>query len=797
MEFLRTLPTQPGGAVPASRSRPHAMNVLGPIAFYLLIVAASAYAAMPLCRAVFGDVRRVPLITVSVTVGPPVALLLFSLVARLVPAYVAAAPITLIAILVAAWMARRRAVCTGGAGRRGVDWDLRADLTLLCAYAMLFLGLYALRAQWPSLYWDNDYAHVGTEKLFNFSLIQSYVYGSGYPPENLWLAGQPIDYYVLLHALPGLAAWAWRVLTGDGAAGGVLFVFSDVFLLLLGSFALSAWSQALLASGDSRLARRPALAVSLGLGVGVLLSTSGQAVRLVLSALGGGADVGWWLLEREAVPYTYSQYPFYLLLQGDHHAFQRVFFLQVALYGVVALLFQARRLECARIVLAAALASAVLLAHSGSVLLDVAILGTACVLVFVVRAQRRQWPQLRTFAANLGMTGALALALSLPGLWHSESPAIAWYWVETGLASPLSNFLSAQAGPLVFFVAALAAGMVAVRAGSDPPSWQARRGSAALAAAVVLACLAVQRGGAAVALACAFGTLALAPRRSAEGEDRTALVLLGSAAFVAWLMPEFLVGDFAHRGAGEWKRWNLAMRFWLEGYYLVPFLAVIAFGPALRAALSDRRYVRALIAGAVVVTGLWVTVHAYSVADRRVRTPDVAGLDGTAFLAREFPCDAAIVEDLRRIPDAVRIGELCGTGEIVTGIPVDYGWAGRIAAFSGRPGICGWSRHVSQFTPRLRDESLTGPWTWDRFREYERHMLEAYSAALDGSAAPESRAFLNALDVTHVVVGDHEMRRFPGLSGRNLARALGGDVQFEGSGGCAVVSLAGTAGDAP
>ena len=771
--------------------------LVGPVALYLFIVAASAVAAMPLCRRAFGDARRVPLVAVSLTAGPPIALLVFSLIARLIPSYAVAVPVTLLLLVVAWWVARAPREAAGPeAGWGHAGWDLRADVVLLAIYAVVFVALFALRTDWPSFYWDNDYAHVGSEKLFNFSLVQAFVHGRGYPPENLWLAGQPLDYYVLLHALPGLAAWGWRVLTGDGSAGSVLFVFSDVFLLLLGSFALSAWTQALLASGDPRLGRRAALTVSLGLGVGVFLSTSGLAVWRVFDALTGGPEAPWWSLEREVVPYTYSQYPFYLLLQGDNHAFQRVFFLQVALFGAMALLLQARRLDGPRVVLAAALAAAVYLAHSGSVVLDLAVLGCACAVLAGVRMRRREWPQFRVLLANLGTTGALALALTLPALWRHQSPGIGWYWVETRLASPLAGFLSAQAGPLAFFLAALGAGLVAVRAGSPDRPWLVHR-KLAMAAVALVAVLAATRGGVAVAVACAALTLAFAPRRSQDGEDRTALVVLGAAAFVVWLMPEFLVGDFAHRGEGDWKRWNLAMRFWLEGYYLVPFLALIAFGPAFRAALENRRYVRTLAAAAVVLAATWATVHAYSVADHRVRTPDVPGFDGAAFFARDFPCDAAIAAELERISTPVRIGELCGTGEIVAGVPVDYGWAGRIAAFSGRPGICGWSRHVRQFSPRLRGDSPTGPWTWIRFREYERHMQEAYTAAQDHDTAPESRAFLEALGVTHVVVGDQETRMFPGLTGRNLAMALGGAIRFERGVGCAVVSLAPPVGASP
>ena len=745
---------------------------------------------MSVCRLVFGDVRRIPLVSVSLTVGTPLALVLFSLVARLMPPYALAVPATLL-LLAALWAAgraqSRRAAPVAGGG--GAAWDRRADLLLLGVYAVLLALLVFLRAGWPSVFWEHDYAHVGSEKLFNFSLIQAFLFGQGYPPENLWLAGEPVDYYVLLHALPGLVAWAWRVLTGDPAAVDVLFVFSDAFLLLLGSFALSAWSVALLSSGDNGLSRRQSLGLGLGLGIGVLLSVHAKAVGLVLGALLGGAEPGWWALEREVVPYTYSQYPFFLLLQGDHHAFQRVFFLQVALYGAVALLLQAPRVHWPRILLVAALASAVQLSHSGSVLLDLVVFGVAAAGLVALRTWRGERELARALVANLGATAALATVISLPALWRHSSPSITWYWVEARIASPLLEFLSAQAGPLVFFVAACAAGVVWLRSRSPAGAGSPDRRWVWLLAATAGALVAVGRSGAAVAVSCALLVLMLAPHRSVSGEDRAPIVILAAAVFGAWLMPEFVVGDFSHRPVVEWKRWNLAMRFWLEGHYLVPFLAVLVFAPAFGAALADRRYVRVLTAAAATVGALWLTTHAYALVDRRTRTPDLPGLDATAFLDSEYPCDAALVEHLRRVPGRVQVGELCGTAEFIRSIPLDYGWAGRIATFSGRPGVCGWSRHVWQFTGELRHGAAAGTPTRDRFRQYEFHLLQAYLASQRHSNAAGARDFLDGLGVTHVVLGEPEHRLFPWVKGEDLADALGGRVEFETGPGCAVIRL--------
>jgi uncharacterized membrane protein len=757
----------------------------GPVALYLLVAIACGLLAMPACRLVIGEVRRVPLLSVSLTAGLPVALLVFSLVARAVPSYAIAVPLTFL-LLGSLW-----AICRAQLRSHArAAWDRRTDALIVGVYAALLVALFWVRGGWPSVFWEHDFAHVGSEKLFNFSLIQAFLFGRGYPPENLWLAGEPVDYYVLLHALPGMAAWGWRVITGDATAAGVLFLFSDVFLLLFGSFALTAWSCALLPRDDSRFTRRQVATLGLALGIGVLLSTHGKAVRMVLAALLGGAAPGWWELEREVVPYTYSQYPFFLLLQGDHHAFQRVFFLQVTLSGAMVLLLGSSRLHWPRALLVGALAAAVQLAHSGSVLLDVVVFGLAVTGVLGVLIWQRRTEAARALAANLGIAAAVAAVLSLPTLWQRNSPRVSWYWVERGIASPLLEFMSAQAGPLVFFVAALAAGLWYARGrpgvvGEKRVRWA----GIACATAVTAVLLAVGRPGAAFVVACASAVLLLAPWRSSSGDDRAPLVILTAAGFAIWLLPELLVGDFAHRPVVEWKRWNLAMRFWLEGHYLLPFLALLAFAPALRAALANRAFSRSLGASGAAMAALWLTVHGYALSDRLARTPDVRGFDATAFVRREYPCDAAIIDYLRDRPGPVRLGELCGTAESIPQVPLDYGWAGRIAALSGRPGICGWTRHVWQFSQRLRRGPAAGEWTWPLFRSYEQNMRDAFVAAARYGTAPQASEFLRGLGVTHVVLGVPESSLFPQATGAGLARALGGQVEYEAWSRCAVIRL--------
>jgi hypothetical protein len=79
--------------------------------------------------------------------------------------------------------------------------------------------------------------------------------------------------------------------------------------------------------------------------------------------------------------------------------------------------------------------------------------------------------------------------------------------------------------------------------------------------------------------------------------------------------------------------------------------------------------------------------------------------------------------------------------------------------------------------------------TWERFGAYERQLRQLYLAAGRDVRDPQSRAFLERLGVTHVVLGEQESLLFPALTGQGLADALGGTVEFELGQRCSVVRL--------
>ena len=806
------------------------MTTWAPILIYLSIIIWSGVVVRPLCRLIFQNLPRVPFSSISLTVGTPVTLTAFSLIARLNPDYAIAVPVLLIggtvaSVLLATFTAEETNRCQS---------DVRADIAIIGTASLILLAAIAIRTNWPSIYWNNISHRNGSEKLFNLSMIQAFAFGKGFPPENIWNLGEPINYYILLHSLPGLTAWGVRILTGDPTAGSTVFVFSDCFLLVWGSLALITWSYTLLGHFCPQLTRRQALIVSISLGIGVSLSVHASAVIRVMTAWFYNTSFGGWRsLQNYVIAWTVAQYPVWTLIQGDHHAFQRVFFIQVSLISSLILLLGADRFHPARIFLTATLAAAVLLAHPGSVMIDLLVGVPAGIGIVSLMLYSRDWKGVKILLINVGGTALVAGLLSIPRLLELQPAVTNWYWVDTPSASPLGGFLSVQSAPLLFFVLASSTALFNIPRGCKKVWWYVGSvgmmalslfglysrlllsggfllGSGTLlwphnllhqrdwrnrlrvflphglAFITVFFLVILSRPAAAIAL-----TLSVFVMRSAPRSDARALpiIALGSSLYLIWLLPEFIVVESPVFGEGPEKRFNVTMRFWLEGYYLIPLMAILLWSPCYPAVFA-RRWCRSLylIIGLVVGT-LWTITHGFAVADRISTTGDKPGIDGGVVLSRLAPRDAAIVKYLQQLPDPVHIGELCGTGEVIPNLPSHYDWPGRIAAFSARPGMCGWSRHVWQVGVKLSKPSPTGPWSWVRFREYERQLNQLYTAVLQGNSASDSAENLATLGITHLVVGEGEQLLFPALTAHKLGSAIGGAVIFEGEAGTGVVLM--------
>lgn len=772
------------------------MTLYGPILLYLLSVGYCGLLAAPMVRSAFAKSESIPLMSLSLTVGFPITLVVFSLLTQLNASYEVSLPSTLVLLSVAAWLLWRQQQNP----LHNISlpkWDRATDRTLLIAFAIVLTLAVFVRSMWPAVTWDNSVEWVGVEKLFNLSMIQAFTFGQGFPPENLWLAGQPVDYYLLCHALPGLVSWAWRIVSGESAAAGVLFVFSDAFLFAFAGLAVAAWTVALLGHSQRGLQKQRILAIAAVAAATSLLATHAKAVGQVVQALAGFGHPSWMDLYKEVIPFTHSHYPVMTLLLGDHHAFQRIAFLQVAFFGALAMVLLARKTAPAAAILAGLLAAAVALWHTGSVLLGLAVLVPVFLALGLRHVLSKEWRGLAVLTSNAAITAGVALLAVLPSLLSRQGHEVRWYWVEPGLASPLWEFVLAQSGPLLLLAAGCVAAVVVSHARSELPSIESTARSANYLLRVLLpaACLLLVLsfagyGGVGVATVCVWLILTHPCEPATSGaKDRWPLTLLAAAGFAIWLLPEFVVVDLANRPALEWKRWQMTMRFWLEGYTLIPFFVAVALGPVFAQAMDRPAFRRGSLLVATGVVLSWLCVHLYTIVDRVQLSPDQPGLDGFAFLQRNHRCDAAIIDHLRTLPGRVQVGELCGTGETRPDIPVNYAWPGRIAAYSARPGVCGWSWHVWESSQRVDESAYRGPWSWVRFRDYERTLVSLLQAVVDGRPVALARQELEKFGVTHIVVGEHEMRLFPGLSIDRLAQAFASNASLSSPGGCGVLDM--------
>ena len=152
--------------------------------------------------------------------------LLFALSAAIFGSYSISFPIAVCLLIAIGYLARdsqkseRQSALEHDSFSR---WSQRLPWLVFFAVFLFYAGI---RANYSYINFNNNGDEAGVEKLFNLSLQQSFLYGESYPPEWVWLAGEPIRYYIFLKSIPGLASWLARVLFEKAASGGIFFIVS-------------------------------------------------------------------------------------------------------------------------------------------------------------------------------------------------------------------------------------------------------------------------------------------------------------------------------------------------------------------------------------------------------------------------------------------------------------------------------------------------------------------------------------------------------------------------------------------
>lgn len=739
---------------------------------------------------------RLPSRFLELPLGVIVFLVSFSLTAKLIPNYLLAFPISILAPYLAARLA-------ASPPKQRFSKDDAICFAIFASVATLTLYLH--RA-WPAIQWENSSDRAGVEKLFNLSLNQSFLFGEGFPPEWIWLGGEKASYYLLPRVLPGLSAWLARIAFGDPSTGGVQFLLWEAILAGLSASCVTAWSMALLGlrAGSAHI---PAIrTIAAALGVFTFFAVHLHGVRLGLSALFSATDVNWWAYSDQVVRYTSNQYPVWLILLGDSHSYAQVIPFQLTLWALLVLTACQTQLNRRLAGLCGLAASAVFLAHFPSAVITLVVWGPAIAMLALRAAIRRHTGALETLISNTAFSLLCALILAFPN-WRVAGQTKVLV-PPSNVTSPLLQFLDVQFPVLLWIVTCLASLISARALTTLRAEWVARREVVewvlALSLFSVFASLSVERPAIGIAL-CVGVILAAAAHVTARDSEEPASCLsvaLALSLAVMWIFPELVAIDHTADNRTLWIRFNVVLRFWPEGYYLIPFVSTFCLGGALVRAL-DSKVARTRFGGIMAVGCLVFALSQLpAIWNRDRRSPESASIDGFRFLRESHGADWKVISYLARLPETPRVelGEACGA-RVYPGTPSDYAWPGRIAAFSGRAAPCGWARHALLFQPKLSN----GEDTWANLRSYEtawlRVLLEA-GAPLHkwseeerlrfGSESPHldaALATLRSLGITHLAYGELEQINFGRLDLSRLAAVTRGSIAFDAGGGIGVLKL--------
>jgi uncharacterized membrane protein len=724
--------------------------------FYAL-VASWVGACIPVCDGFKNSLKIrsfFPWSMIAISMGLGLGLLSFSLLGRLIPNSTVAWLASILGLLAFGH------VGFGNFLNSYRQFFNRENLILIGLLLALHGALLYVRAHFPDI--EILSPNFGGEKLYNFQYQQSFLHGNGFPPEHLWMSGNRINYYILPKALPGLASHFVYTLSGNARSGAVLFHLSDTFFVALASLLISNFAiayRAIVKATDTVMTKK-VIVFSLVLG---LLPLAAFPLRALTQVFGGAIEI--WSLSR-IIPWTINEYPFWNFLWADNHAHSNVLFLQLTFWMCfISVLFLATQKTILQSIVLALLFAALFYSNQHSVLVNALVFAPVC--VFLVANKRID------VAKTLVEFAFLSFVFALPAL-VIEKPVTESYFVTSKFSSTLSDFANVQFVLLsVFFLF-----LICVSTVLKIDFWTRLKTPDTFtklnAAAAVLALIG---GYPVVSLSLGVGILAhsiFASRNKQSNPDWVSTTLLYGA-LLLYILPEFYAFNLDY---GEQKmRLNTVFKFYFESYYLMPIAGFSLFFPEVSALIAHKRMQTFAIA--IGVFAVIATYVQYQTASARIaKSNDEFGLDGAKYLEKEFPADNEIISYLANMDGQVTIAEECGLPPKLSG----YLPAGRIAAFSARPGLCGWGHHVTLYQKSVHNAGYEGDNNVIHVshRDRSKDIFFWDQLKLHPEFAAEAKENLKRLGATHFVFGNIEKLVHPEANLDDLAKKLGKVVVRKG-----------------
>ena len=690
---------------------------------WLLVVEALGLASWPICMRLFptlpdgglGVARLLGILLLGYAAWLPASLGLFPLDGPSVASFFI---LFLVSSAVLAWRGRDE-IAPFIAGRKGI----------LVFEEMFFLAVFAAAVFIQSFKPDITLAEKQPDMMYFHSVLR----GGAMPPQDLWFAGKPINYYYLGYVLFSCLS---RLGLARPEVGFNLSVATVVPLAALGAFSLA-----------FNLVRRRGWALLaplflLGLG-------NFDAVRRC-AGRGGFQGTDWWFEmfahgSRDVIPGTIHEFPSFSFLLGDlhpHYMFMPFCFLILSL--LLVFLLRARDLFSRPAPGGLAGAAALFSLALGSVFMfntweypTYVLLATLAALAVLRR--REEGGPLRPLPFRLLLVLAASVLLFLPFRLRFEPAAKpSAGFVGAAHRSPLGAFLTVN-GLACFAIASFLASE------SVRLARRGRRvGRAACAVAASAAAAGALAGSATVGIAAgallAAALIAFSRAETSPGRLFVLLLCLLSAAL--FLGCEFLyLKDFY---GPSLRRQNTVFKYYFQAWILssVIFAAggrFVAEGLGRLSGCAWRAVLALLVAPSLIypVLGAWHRCHGFRWGARGP-VPYLPTLDGAAYIRRQHPAEYRALGWVRGwLPPSAVVLE--ATGE-------PYSFHGRVSTFTGRPTVLGWGNQ----------ESLWRDWSWKTITERTEAIARIYNATRKRDIMPLLRAY----GVEYVYVGTLERKRY-------------------------------------
>lgn len=576
--------------------------------------------------------------------------------------------------------------------------ELRPSWTALLIFEAIwlvaFLGYLWFRSYYPDI--------ANTEKPMEIALLSSVTRSPDAPAPDPWLAGEPINYYYFGYQLIGSLAKLSGVppVIAFNLALGTLFASLTTVVAGIGYAAAQAAS----------LRRVTSCAIAVLAAFFVVFAGNLETFKRLVRDPGATLEAGWWPgvgwnasriisdvgVRGDPNPRdTINEFPAFSFVLGDLHPHVLAYPLLAAVLAVaVGFLLRPTTITAARLAVAGGLAGLLYATNSWDAPLALGLLFGAA--AYSLRGRiRAHW---RTFAA--GLAGAIvtaapfALRFTAPvgvtsgdvPTWIERLPLVGTFFntvaVITWRPSNAGELLTVHGAWIALFAIFATWALLGERA---TLAWLRVRQEAVLVAGLLILAVSVVWAPGLLWLGLPAALAAILYWRDARPAVRVASALYAVGFWLA-LIPEFI---YLQDSFGD--RMNTVFKLYFQAWLLLALAGAVGIA----AMLSSAR--RAWALAGVVSAVLAVVVTAGYTPISVVRWSELGGargLDGSAYLARYSPGDAAVVDWINAHAedgDVLVEAPGCGYGTY-GGIPMN-----RVSAFTGVSAVLGWRNHEGQW----------------------------------------------------------------------------------------------------